>query len=79
MVSETRVTRRFQVTIPREIREKIGIRIGDRLRVKVDNGRIVMEPVLKRVSDPVGELLKIYSEPIGVDAVKLVEESWDED
>jgi len=40
------VTRSFQVTIPREVREVLGIRVGDYLNVYVDErGRIVMEKV----------------------------------
>jgi len=30
-----KVTRKYRVTLPKEVREKIGIRIGDLLRVKV--------------------------------------------
>ena len=41
-----KVTRSFQVTIPREVREVLGIRVGDYLNVYVDErGRIVMEKV----------------------------------
>ena len=41
-----KVTRSFQVTIPREVREVLGIRVGDYLNVYVDErSRIVMEKV----------------------------------
>ena len=43
-MSEVVVTRKFQVTIPKKIREKLKIDIGDRLLVKVVDGKIVMEP-----------------------------------
>ncbi len=79
MAYETKVTRKFQVTIPKKIRSMLGIHRGDILRVKVEDGRIVMEPVVSRVTDPVKELLSIFDSPIPIDAVKLVEESWDED
>ena len=40
------MTRSFQVTIPREVREVLGIRVGDYLNVYVDEkGRIIMEKV----------------------------------
>jgi len=73
-----KVTRKFQVTIPKEIREALGIRVGDLLRVKVVGGRIILEPLVRR-RDAVEDLLSVFSEPLDVDAVKLVEESWDED
>jgi AbrB family looped-hinge helix DNA binding protein len=45
-VNRVKVTRSFQVTIPREVREVLGIRVGDSLNVNVDErGRIVMEKV----------------------------------
>jgi AbrB family looped-hinge helix DNA binding protein len=41
-----KVTRSFQVTIPREVRVALGIRVGDYLRVYLDDkGRIVMEKI----------------------------------
>jgi len=43
---EVKVTRSFQVTIPKEVREALGIRVGDYLRVYLDDkGRIVMEKI----------------------------------
>lgn len=39
-----KVARSFQVTIPKEVREALGIRVGDYLKVYLDEqGRIVME------------------------------------
>ncbi len=41
-----KVTRNYQVTIPSEIREELGIREGDYLEVYVDSeGRIIMKRV----------------------------------
>ncbi|MEM4971875.1 MAG: AbrB/MazE/SpoVT family DNA-binding domain-containing protein [Sulfolobales archaeon] len=71
------VTRRFQVTIPKEIREALGISVGDRLLVRVVDGKIVMEPI--RGSEALKRLSTIVDRYLGgvkrVDAVKLVEES----
>jgi len=38
-----RVTRRYQVAIPPSVRRKLHIKAGDRLRIKVEGGRIVLE------------------------------------
>ena len=40
---KVKVTRSYQVTIPAEVREELGIRVGDRLVVKVEDGKIVLE------------------------------------
>ncbi len=74
-----KVTRKYQVTLPKEIREKLGIRIGDFLRVRVDSGRIILEPLVPRRNNPVEDMLNLIAKPVNVDAVKLVEESWNED
>ncbi len=74
---ETVVTRKYQVTIPKEVREALGIKMGDKLIVKVEDGKIIMEPVraqdaLKRLSTLADRYL---GGPRAIDAVKLVEES----
>ena len=74
-----KVTRKYQVTLPKEVREKLGIRIGDLLRVKVRDGAVLLEPVVPRTRDPIDDMLNLIDEPISIDAVKLVEESWNED
>ena len=41
MTSKTRVTRKYQVTIPREVRKKVGVEIGDELKV-TDKGELII-------------------------------------
>ncbi|MBI2183853.1 MAG: AbrB/MazE/SpoVT family DNA-binding domain-containing protein [Thaumarchaeota archaeon] len=42
MSNLVKVTRKFQVTIPEEVRKKARIEIGEKLLVRYDDGRIVM-------------------------------------
>ena len=76
-MQETIVTKRYQVTIPKEVREALGIKAGDKLVVRIEGGKIIMEPV--RASDALKRLATIADRylggPMNVDAVKLVEES----
>ncbi|MEM0494139.1 MAG: AbrB/MazE/SpoVT family DNA-binding domain-containing protein [Thermofilum sp.] len=45
-MSKVKVTRSYQVTLPKDVREAVGIEVGDYLEVYVDErGRIVMEKV----------------------------------
>lgn len=46
MTSKTRVTRKYQVTIPREVRVKTGIKVGDEFQV-MDKGELI---VLKKIN-----------------------------
>jgi AbrB family looped-hinge helix DNA binding protein len=45
-MAKVKVTRKYQVTIPQEVREKTGLRIGDELLVREEEERIVIEKPL---------------------------------
>ena len=75
MNEEVKVTRKYQVTIPESVRSKVGVKIGDKLIVKSENKRIIMEAT-KRVSNPSDALWNLFGKPLNIDATKLVEESW---
>jgi len=74
-----KVTRRYQITIPRAIREALNINVANMLLVRKDGNRIVIEPIVRKDRDAVEKILNIFRASIFVDAVRLVEESWDED
>ncbi len=38
-----RVARRHQITIPEEVREEVGISVGDEVDVRSEDGRVVVE------------------------------------
>jgi len=42
-MAKVKVTRKYQVTIPEEVREKTGLSIGDEVIVKNDEDKIVIE------------------------------------
>jgi len=48
--STTRVTRKYQVTIPKEVRKKVGVEVGDELKVMDKGELIVLQKVGKRKS-----------------------------
>ncbi len=73
------VSKKYQVVIPKDIREKLGIRAGDKVIIRMEGKRVVIEPVIKDKSNPVKHMLSLVNKSINIDAVKLVEESWDED
>ena len=56
---EATITSKGQVTIPKEVREKLGLRSGHRLQFTVEDGkRAVVTPAAKRLSELVGILPK---------------------
>ncbi len=76
-MEEVTVTRKYQITIPKETRTKLGIELGDKLLIRDDGERIIIE-VPKKIGDPSEYLWNLSKKPLDIDAVKLVEESWKE-
>lgn len=76
-LEEVVVTRKYQITIPKETRTKLGIELGDKLLIRDDGERIIIE-VPKKIADPSEYLWNLSKRPLDIDAVKLVEESWKE-
>jgi antitoxin PrlF len=74
--NEVKVTRKYQVTIPESVRSELGVKIGDKLIVKSENKRIIMESQ-NRISNPSDALWCLFGKVSDVNAVKLVEESWE--
>lgn len=54
------VGRRYTIVIPRIIRERLGIREGQRLAMWVEGNRIVLEPL---AADPFKVLAEVVDEP----------------
>jgi antitoxin PrlF len=73
---EVKVTRKYQVTIPESVRSELGVKIGDKLIVRSENKRIIMESP-KRITNPSEKLWCLFGKPLEVDAVELVEQSWE--
>ena len=70
-MDETKVTRRYQITIPKSIRKRLRIRIGDRLPIASEKGKIVIE-VGSNVTDPTAYLWGLSKRKANIDAVELV-------
>jgi AbrB family looped-hinge helix DNA binding protein len=75
LVEEVKVTRKYQVTIPESVRNKLGVKIGDTLIVKSEDNHIIMESN-KHISHPSDALWNLFGKSLNIDATKLVEESW---
>lgn len=56
-MSEAKMTSKGQITLPKEIRDKLGLRQGDRVRFIVeDDGRVRMLPAKRSVAELLGIL-----------------------
>jgi AbrB family looped-hinge helix DNA binding protein len=80
-----RVRKSYQITIPKKIRSKFGIEEGTIIEATIQDGAIVLKPLQplenmetpKHITNPSDTLWCLFGKPIDVDAVKLVEESWE--
>ncbi|HUE97329.1 MAG TPA: AbrB/MazE/SpoVT family DNA-binding domain-containing protein [Longimicrobiaceae bacterium] len=73
-----KLSSKHQIVIPREAREKLGLRAGDHIHVRVEGDRIVME---KAAADPVSELEGLFEGAYGDDSDRYLREergSWEE-
>lgn len=64
MTAESTMTVKGQVTVPREIREQLGLKTGDRMAFTVlGDGTVVMRPKTRRLADLAG-LLSRPDQPV---------------
>jgi len=42
-MARVKVTRKYQVTIPQEVRRKVGVSVGDQLLVREEERKIILE------------------------------------
>ena len=62
------LTNKGQVTIPKAVRESLGLHSGDKLEfVIVENGKACIRPVTKKVDDVFGRLYKPEKKPVSVE------------
>lgn len=48
-LSKTKITRNYQITIPKEIREKLKLRLGEKVTIRLEGDKIIVQ----RISDDV--------------------------
>lgn len=59
MADATTMTSKGQVTVPREIRDRLGLKSGDKMVfTMLSDGTIVMRPKTRRLADAAGSLTR---------------------
>ncbi|MBL8346262.1 MAG: AbrB/MazE/SpoVT family DNA-binding domain-containing protein [Rubrivivax sp.] len=59
MADATTMTTKGQVTVPREIRDRLGLKSGDKMTfTMLSDGTIVMRPKTRRLADLAGSLTR---------------------
>lgn len=73
-MKETTVTRKYQITIPRDIRKHLGIKIGEKYPITVKGRNIIIEAD-RHVQNPSDYLWSISKKPTKIDVLRLVKDS----
>ena len=67
----TTVTRKYQITLPKRIRRRLGIKIGDKLPISSKENKIIIK-TSKVVTNPAEYLWNLSKKSSVIDAVKLI-------
>ncbi len=70
MTINAKITSKGQVTIPREIRERLGVQDGDRIRFEIENGAVVLYP--QRDTPSFADMVGIHPLPAHQSAAEAV-------
>jgi AbrB family looped-hinge helix DNA binding protein len=64
-----RITARGQITIPAELRKRLGIKTGTRISWTEENGRLVLTPIEQLLDEIQGFLKPLPGEPSAFEAL----------
>ena len=77
MKNIVKVSSKYQIVIPREVREKINLKSGDRLIIKANNDKIVIYPKPKNYAKySLGLGKEIWQDIDATEYVKKERETW---
>jgi antitoxin PrlF len=72
MSAPTTMSSKGQVTIPREVRERLGLQAGDKIAWSLlSNGTVVVRPKTRRLTDLVGMLTQPAQPGVTVEEMRL--------
>ncbi|MFT7724152.1 MAG: type II toxin-antitoxin system PrlF family antitoxin [Roseateles sp.] len=73
-MADATLTAKGQTTIPREIRDRLGLEAGDKLAfTMLSDGTVVMRAKTRRLADLAGLLTRPGQPSVGVDEMRLPE------
>ncbi len=69
-MSEARLSSKGQITVPRDIRERLKLNRGDKMRFRIaDNGQVVVEAARYHIGELYGLLRREGRKPVSVEAM----------
>ncbi len=69
-MSEARLSSKGQITVPRDIRERLKLKLGDKVRFRIaDNGQVTVEAAKHHIGELYGLLRRQGQKPVAVEAM----------
>lgn len=69
-MSEARLSSKGQITVPRDIRERLKLKLGDKMRFRVaDTGEVVVEAAKYHIDELYGLLRRKGGKPVAIEAM----------
>jgi len=69
-MSEARLSSKGQITVPRDIRERLKLKLGDKVRFRVtDSGQVAVEAAKYHIGELYGLLRRKGQKPVAVAAM----------
>ncbi|MEC4983795.1 MAG: AbrB/MazE/SpoVT family DNA-binding domain-containing protein [Oscillatoria sp. PMC 1068.18] len=75
-MTRTKLGEHYQIVIPKNVREVLNLKPGDRFEIKVENGKVVMIPQLSFSSRIFGKHQHIWQGEDAVAYIRSERESW---
>ena len=66
----------YQIVVPLDVREALQLKPGDRLEVKVENGKVIMIPQASHTSRLFGKHRKLWQNTDAIQYIRDERESW---
>jgi len=67
---------RYQIVIPKNVREALQLKPGDRLEIKTENGKVVMTPQASHTSRLFGKHRQLWQNTDAIEYIRNERESW---
>ena len=71
-----KVGERYQIVVPKDVREALHLKPGDRLDVRIEEGKVVMIPQTSHISRLFGKHRDLWKDTEAVAYIRSERESW---
>ncbi|MDJ0902760.1 MAG: AbrB/MazE/SpoVT family DNA-binding domain-containing protein [Xenococcus sp. MO_188.B8] len=67
---------KYQILVPKDVREALNLKPGDQLEVTVENGKVIMTPQANHTSRLFGKHRQLWQNIDAVEYIRNERESW---